>query len=497
MKISEQFPLVLVVSALALLITACAFRPPEPPDPLAPYRPAFDVNALPEDFDFEATPRYEIDMRIDPDERTVKGAARLYFRNLSGRPLNDVYVRLYPNLPQLSGEMKLLRVTSLPDRFVVGYAYGADPSIARVTLLEPAAVDADIALELAYEVVAPEKSGYVLFGESEGILNLPYSYPMLAAQTRDPTNPWRLDVPPLHGDIAVTDSAFYQVTATVPADVTLISSGVTVTTTERADGWMDHVIVTGPAREFGLTVSRAMQRVGAEVNGVRLNSYYLPRDEESGQAALKEAAAVLRTYSRLFTPYPFTELDIVEAPTRYLGMEYPGLNYIGLDAYRDERRTQEILIAHEIAHQWWYEIVGSDPYRYPWLDEGLAEHSSLLYFETIYGKEVADRIRALRWQTPVEWARANGYDAAPGQEVTAFKGANYEIIVYAKSAMFFDALYRQLGRETYLEVLRTFIDRYRFKTPTPQDFLAVVEEVGGVDPQPLYEQWILSPAPAP
>ncbi|NOX63799.1 MAG: M1 family metallopeptidase [Chloroflexi bacterium] len=485
-----------MMSLLAWMATGCISSAP-PPDPLAPYRPAFDAEALPEDFDVESTPRYEIEMRIDPDQRIVNGVSRIRFRNLSGRPLNDIYVRLYPNLPQLLGGMKLTSVTTLPERFVVGYAYVVQNSAARITLLQPADPEAMVELEIAYEVNAPEKSGYVLFGESEGILSLPYSYPMLAAQTRDPTNPWRLDAPPPHGDIAITDSAFYMVTATVPSDVTVVSSGVTITTTQRGDGWADHVIVTGPVREFGLVVSRELEKKSADVDGARLNSYYLPQDANAGRAALKEAAGVLRTYNQLFTSYPFTELDIVEAPTRYLGMEYPGLNYIGLDTYREQRETQEILIAHEIAHQWWYELVGSDPYRYPWLDEGLAEHTSLLYFETIYGKDVADRIRTLRWQIPVKWAQENDYDAAPGQEVTAFSGANYEIIVYAKSAMFFDALYQELGREKYLQVLNAFIDRYRFKTPTPEDFLAIVEEVGGLDPTPLYETWILSPPPTP
>ena len=86
---------------------------------MAPYYPAFRAEALPEDFDFEATPRYDINLRVDPEERTVTGTTRLHFRNLSGRPMNDLYLRLYPNLPQLSGGMKLTGVTTLPDRFAV------------------------------------------------------------------------------------------------------------------------------------------------------------------------------------------------------------------------------------------------------------------------------------------------------------------------------------------------------------------------------------------
>ena len=152
-----------------------------------------------------------------------------------------------------------------------------------------------------------------------------------------------------------------------------------------------------------------------------------------------------------------------------------------MDTYRDQSASQEVLVAHEVAHQWWNGLVNSDPFRYPWLDEGLAEHSSLLYWETLYGEEEADRIRYLRWQIPTEWAIKNGYDDIVGQEVTAFESTNYEVLVYAKSARFFDALYKELGREKYLEALRTYIERFRFTTPTPDDFLMVVSEVTGID----------------
>ncbi|NOZ48600.1 MAG: M1 family metallopeptidase [Chloroflexi bacterium] len=491
---------------LALLLGACSHidlpflsSSQLSPDPLAPYRPAFTDAALPADFDFDATPRYAIELKVDPEQRQVEGVARIHFRNRSGAPMNDVFVRLYPNLPQLVGSMTLTGVTTLPEHFVVGFAFAVNDSAARITLTEPLLPDKSIDLEIKYKLSAPkpDHSGYVLFGESEGILNLPYAYPMLPAQTGLPTQPWRLDIPPSFGDIAITDPALYWVTATVPSEYRLVTTGVEITHTTTTPGWTDHVVVTGLVPEWGMTLSKEFDVAQATVDGVRLNSYYLPIDERAGQKALAQAAAVLRVYDRLFRQYPFTELDIVETPTRYLGMEYPGLNYIGLDTYRTNDDSQELLVAHEISHQWWYNLIGSDPYRYPWFDEGLAEQSTLIYAETIYGPQAADRIRTLRWQIPVQWAVDHGLDQAVGQPVSTFQPDNYETLVYAKAALFFDALYQTLGRETYLHVLQTFIDRYRFRRPTPEDFLQVVTEVSGYDPQPLYEAWIIADTTPP
>jgi aminopeptidase N len=401
-------------------------------------------------------------------------------------------VRLYPNLPQLVGSMTLTGVTTLPDHFAAGFAFAVEDTAARITLTQPLPPDESIDLEISYEVTAPARSGYVLFGESEGILNLPYSYPMLAAQTGLPTDPWRLDIPPTFGDIAITDPAFYNVTVTIPSDYRLASTGLEITHTVVAPGWTEHVITTGPVREWSMSLSKDFEVAETTVEGTHVRSFYLHSDAIAGKQALAQTAAVLRVYNKIFSPYPFAELDIVETPTRYLGMEYPGLNFIGMDTYRALDNSQELLVAHEVSHQWWYSLVGSDPYRYPWFDEGLAEQSSLLYVETIYGEEAADKIRTLRWQIPVQWASDNGYDDVVGQEVTAFQADNYEILVYAKAALFYDALYRTLGHDVYLDILHTFIERYRFRTPTPEDFLQTVTEVSGFDPRPLYQQWILS-----
>jgi len=486
----------LMLLGFLVAASACHSTEPPPADPMAIYYPAFHKEALPADFNFVNTPRYSISFNIDPTTRTIKGVQRVHFRNLSGVVMRDVYVRLYPNLPQLGGLMKVTAVRTLPDKFAVGFVQYLQNSAVRITLINELQPGQEQDLELAFEVLAPAKDGYVLFGESENILSLPYAYPMLARQTGDPTAPWRLEIPPTFADIAITNQAFYSVTVSLPADYTIVTSGVEITHTDRSEeGWMDHYFVTGPAREWTMVVSRDLHKLSQPVDGNLVNSYYLPQDENSGKSAMAYAAAVMRVYNRLFTPYAYTELDVTEAPTRYLGMEYPKLNFIGQDVYRDVASSQEILIAHEISHQWWYALVGSDPYRYPWLDEGLAEHSSLLYMESIYGEDAADRIRTQRWRIPVKWAQDNGYDMPVGQDVTAFNSTNYEILVYAKSALFFDSLYQAMGKERYLDVLHTFIDRYRFKTPTPDDFLNIVQEVGGIDPTPLYQKWILGTDP--
>jgi len=134
-----------------------------------------------------------------------------------------------------------------------------------------------------------------------------------------------------------------------------------------------------------------------EVNGTQLKSYYLPGDEQAAQIALDVASDSLEAYNRRFGAYPYTELDVVEAPMQYaLGVEYPGVFLIAADLYAEPQEASFIVaIAHETAHQWWYALVGNDVFDDPWLDEGLATYTSSLYFEESGGRQAYQSFTAI------------------------------------------------------------------------------------------------------
>jgi aminopeptidase N len=172
-------------------------------------------------------------------------------------------------------------------------------------------------------------------------------------------------------------------------------------------------------------------------------------------------------------------------------MEFPGLNLIGTALYREQRGQLEDRVVHEIAHQWWYAQVGNDQVNTPWLDEGLAEYSMAFYYRQVYGEAHVNTTVNQRWLVPYQVAVDNKYDAVVNQPSAAF-GWEYEVIVYAKAALFFNALHRELGDETFRRVLQTYLSRYQWQIATPEDFLSVAEEVSGQNIDRLYNRWILS-----
>jgi aminopeptidase N len=269
----------------------------------------------------------------------------------------------------------------------------------------------------------------------------------------------------------------------------VVASGVTLNVIDNPDGSRTWQIAGGPLRDMTV-IAGPFQAASEQAAGAVVTSYYLPGHEAAGQAALAHAAASLRLFSDLYGPYPYTELDVVEAPLNVRGMEYAGLILIGEELYEDQRDFLTFLVAHEVSHQWWYAVVGNNPYRHPWLDEGLAEYSAFDYYRSVFGQSHAGELLVGRWQIPFTTAARGGVDGVVDRPAAAFDPVSYELLVYAKAALFFNALREQLGQDMYLQVIRTYYAENRYGIATPAAFLATAERVSGQDLNQLAETWL-------
>jgi len=131
------------------------------------------------------------------------------------------------------------------------------------------------------------------------------------------------------------------------------------------------------------------------VGGTTVTGYADPDHVAGNHEILAYATQALATYNDLFGPYPYTELDVVEVPST-VGFEFPELVLIGSEFFDDPAHASsrvgavELLVAHEVAHQWWYGLVGNNHHQHAFLDEGLAEYASFLYFEREHGTAAAE-----------------------------------------------------------------------------------------------------------
>ncbi len=378
------------------------------------------------------------------------------------------------------------------------FTYEDENTSLRVLLPKPLlpgdSVSVRIHWSLLYPTYVDDHSVYVLFGRSQQMTSLPLFYPSLAVFTDGAsmgTGAWWRDIGTIRGDAAFDPIALFSVNAVLPSNLVPVTSGTEVVTTSVSATQTQYTWVSGPAREFMMHLSPLFEQATEEAFGTRVTSYWLPGEESAGRAALRYGVASLRAYSDMFGMYPLRDMRIAPAPLGFRGMEYPAAMLLGVDLYNVQKVNLEFLVAHEMAHQWWYQVVHNDPVNTPWLDEGLAEYSVKLYTEAMNGTGKADLLQYQRWETPLETLKARGNDVAVSGPVDSFKnGTQYEAIVYGKGALFFDALRVDLGEREFRRFLQTYLVGHKYGIVNEDDFLAALHVLGKPELIRLYREWV-------
>jgi aminopeptidase N len=370
----------------------------------------------------------------------------------------------------------------------------------KVALPEKLQPGEHVQVELEFRGVVPQDfggsatpAGYGIFNYSEGVLALSGWYPILAVYD---DQGWNLDPPSVIGDSSYSDSGFYTIDITLPKDMVVAATGVQVGA-QALDGKAQLQYESGPARDFFLVASPDFQVARQPVGETIVNSYYLPGDEQGGRKALSVASDSLEVYTEKFGPYPYTEMDVVQAPMRNaLGVEFPGIVLIGAKLYESpETPDFEVTVAHEAAHQWWYGVVGNDVFDEPWLDEALATYSSGLFYEFSLGPEYSSGLQSYWQERYTRLVGDVGDDLVTGS-LAYFESLNkpavYGGIVYVKGALFFAALRAEIGDQAFFEGLQNYYRSQYFRIAQADDLLSAFEDAAGRELDDFYQQWLYS-----
>lgn len=438
--------------------------------------------------------RYTITAALSPDERVVRGSLRVELVNRSASPYEQIWFHLYPNHPDFGGR---LDVTSASvDGQPVGSGTLNGDTLIRLDLPAPLAPGARAVAELGFSARTPRGASANIFGafnQEAGVWSLANFYPVLARQL--PGQGW--DTRPIssRGDFAVSSTALYDVTIDAPADWTLVSTGVSIDSSAVNEAVRRERFVSGPQREFYLAALQpgAIEQASSVVEGTRIVSYYQPGNPAAGQRALAVAEQSIRAFNARYGRYPLAELEVIQAAlTTFLGMEYPGAVLIEQQLYRNNGSSLETTVAHEIAHQWWYSLIGNDAQAEPWLDEGMASYAQVLYYESL-GQTEAREAELDSFRDMYRRAREAGRDAPLASPPDALRG-NYVPIVYAKGALFFHALRAQIGEAAFGRFLQGYYAAGLYRDVSGPELLAAAEAACECQLDSLYQDWVLSAA---
>jgi hypothetical protein len=441
--------------------------------------------------------QYRIEVTVDPDRSLVSGREVVRYVNNDPTSQEAVYFRLYPNLAGYGGEMQVSHLQV--EGQAIGGSLEVDGTALRVPLPQPlpAGGETEIAMDFRVTVPLTVGQGYAQFVYLQDVMALANFYPLIPAYDEENCarfgncdGGWNIEYAVPYGDVGYSDTALYQVSVTAPEGWTVAASGSTVGYETGPEGQVTWHLVSGPMRDFNLVLSRRFDVLAETVEGVAVHSYFLPEDAAGGERALRWATDSLALFDRLFGPYPFAEFDVVATPTTAGGIEYPGLIVMPIRSYDEEGGFFQLAMIHEVAHQWWYSLVGNDQQDEPWLDEALAQYSTALYYELLQGWEEAGQEMFEPWYAGV---RGTDQDGAMNLPVAAYSEPEYGPLVYGKGPLFFHALRQEVGDELFWVILQAYFNTYRYRIASGPDFLAVADQVSGADLSALYAEWLGAP----
>ncbi|GMV15749.1 MAG: metallopeptidase [Polyangiaceae bacterium] len=466
-------------------------------------------------------PLYELELDLSDDLGRAQVTETLHFTNGFGVPLDELVLRVYINAVGDAPPVKVGKgacsegpacSVSTPSPSVVvakldkPLGPGERVKLALALSAELRAIEPGRTSMLAQGLESLErlKSGkgagdYGLLSRGEEIASLASFYAVLG-RFRD--GKWEKTDASQMGDLGADGLSHVRAKVIAPADAKVVSSGTTVGSAPapkaEAGARRETRVVAALVRDFALMLSPRFETASRKVGDVEVRSHFLTRDKEAGERVLEAAASSLATFEKLFGRYPYVDLDVVEAPLvgGAGGVEFSGLVTVASMLYRpaltegplgvlagllgggggDAGMKQmtdamlEFVTAHEVAHQWWPGLVGSDTRLHPFQDESFAQWSAVLYVLERHGPERAKLEAEREVLANYHTMRLFGVeDGAVDRPVEAFAGeVAYAGLVYGKGPFFFREVQKVMGDEAFFAAIRAYVARHRFKQAPPR-----------------------------
>ncbi|HEY3817350.1 MAG TPA: M1 family aminopeptidase [Polyangiaceae bacterium] len=471
--------------------------------------PAYDDDAaLPAHADDVAD--YTLRATLDPEAHTVHGEGTITWRNTSTQPARELWLHLYLNafknersaffrervggrgsappedwgwidvrkLVLRAGDSAPVDVWPTAELHRPGDDDETDARVPLPRTIEPGeAVQLDVVFDDKLPIVV-ERTGYRRHYHMVG-----QWFPKVARLEADGT--WA-HFPFHHLAEFYADYGTYDVTLDVPQAYTLGATGPLVEW-HVADGRRVERHVQSDVHDFAWTAWDAWQTARENIDGIDVTLLYPRGFKRMAQRELATLRFALPYYSKHYGRYPYKVLTVVHPQQdagESGGMEYPTLITTGSSWMTPPGLlAPEIVTIHEMGHQWFYGLVGTNELAWPFLDEGINQFAEQDGMAKWRGEGSALDFAGLTVSDASVDAMGGDFgvhDEPVAQPANAFTtGANYGELVYDRTASVMETLRRVYGDEPVLRALGRYARRYRFEHPGPEELLAVFEEVLG------------------
>lgn len=495
---------------------------------------------------FQQEVNYKIDVKLDDQNHMLRGFEYIEYYNNSSDTLNVIKMHLWPNAyknastalakqKQRRENNGLIFAEEVDRGWIDSLDFKADGKalvltydeehidVATLTLNEALLPGEKVIISTPFKVKLPDakysRLGHV--GESYMITQW---YPKPAVYDKDG---WHA-MPYLNQGEFYSEYGSFEVSITLPKNYVVGATGDLQNPSEKA--WLkakaDSTLEQFKAASFSKGASMDFPASSKEYKTLtykqsKVHDFAWFADKRfevlQGEVELPHSKRKVTTYA-MFTPknrmlwedaieyindgtyyyslwngdYPYNQVTAVDGTIAAGGgMEYPNVTVIGNTGNKE---ALEVVIVHEVGHNWFYGILGSNERTHPWMDEGLNTLNEVRYIQTKYpnNTRLADNILNGKFrfhgcdyhdQNDVMFrtVQALGLDQPMDLHSDEFASMNYGIIVYQKTGLVFDYLKEYLGEEKFDAIMHSYYQKWKFKHPQPEDLRACFETATGED----------------
>jgi len=464
-----------------------------------------DYNRFSEgDFTGTGFSHVNLSVTLDDTQSTVTGNLSIEYHNNEPIAFSSIPFHIYPSgmdFESRRGAIKIFNVTTIDTPAVVlSYDTVIDIEMMWVDLPAPIEPGGTVSFQISFRTTLPDGLDRA---NSQGsdinqsrIFTFASCYPIPCVY--DEYDGWNIDSYVAFGDPFYLDMAFYDFLVEVPSDMVVAATGRLIESFSDGANTTYHFSPGLPVREVTFSASRYYVMESMMVGSVNVSSFYIPDSQaEWEDDVLDWASETLLLLNTTYGIYPYSTLNIVEQFAFYGGMEYPCQVYITngmLQLVRTGARPPnylELVVVHEVAHQWWSQLVGVDSIDWGFLDEGMTcwSHSYFgeyfhLDWEYFQSNRYLDMVRTFHEE--------NGID-------TAINQSNYDMpqlesyIGYVKTPLILEKLRIEIGHERFIEGLALFFKQNYFKIGTLAGLQDALEAVCGGSLDWFFLPWFDNP----
>jgi len=455
---------------------------------------------------FQQYVSYKIKASYDDKLNILYGEESIIYRNNSNKTLDTIYFNLFYNsmrfgsnlhkdlkkrgwnIPVSKKNLGYIKINEMRYDTFEMKELNDSSDIMMVILPEPIKPNETKNFYVKFELKIPYL--YTRFGKSKNHIIFAYWYPQISCFDEEG---WHIDGYRIEGEF-YNEFGDYYVELEVPAKYTLfgtgeiigdekyisnlekIIKGETVDTT----GKMIVKLNAKNVHDFTWFIDRDVIVQKRNFDGTDIFVVYNKSDKNMWKDIPEKVERIIKTYNEWIGKYPYNDLIVFSSPIVFGGMEYPQMVSIGRLGEKIPMMGKMMLeetIAHEIAHQWFYGILGNNEMDYAFLDESFATFFEERYMKTYYPDTLKKRYKYYMMGRKGKrglYNYENSHRREPIIGKKPYEMKNYYLLAYNKGSSILEYIHSYLGEERFNMFIREYFETCKFTHPSPNDFFAIL-----------------------